>query len=283
MIIAIASGKGGTGKTTVAVSLALSLDRAQYVDCDVEEPNGHLFLKPSITARKDGVLLIPQIDETKCNWCGVCQKACSYHALAVIAQDKTARGTVLFFPHLCHGCGACTYLCPRGAIREIPKPIGIIESGESGTVHFVHGKLNVGEVMSPPLIRQVKKEIVPDLPVILDAPPGTSCPVIAALKGSDSCILVTEPTPFGLNDLRLAVEVVRTLGMPFGVISNRSDCGDDKTERYCQEEKIPVLMNIPFRRAIAVAYSRGESLIAAVPAYRDAFRSLYDEIVRNLS
>ncbi|MDP2922672.1 MAG: ATP-binding protein [Candidatus Omnitrophota bacterium] len=278
MIISIASGKGGTGKTTVAVNLALSLDNVQLLDCDVEEPNAHLFLKPKINERKQAFIPVPKIDERKCNYCGKCAKVCAYNAIAVLPKAQNKKGSVLIFPHLCHGCGACSLLCPQEAIKEVNKEIGVIELGYAGNTEFIHGKLNIGEIMSPPLIRQVKQYINPAKTVIIDAPPGTSCPVIASVKGSDFCILVTEPTPFGLNDLILAVEVVRKLKIPFGVIINRSDIGNDKVDLYCRDEDVPVLMKIPFKREIASVYSKGIPIVEALPEYRTYFRELFAKI-----
>jgi len=275
MIISVASGKGGTGKTTIAVNLALSLQNVQFLDCDVEEPNAHIFLKPKIYGQKKAVIPVPEIDQAKCNYCGKCREVCAYHAIAVVPASVEKKGSVLIFPHLCHGCGACSQLCPIGAIREVDKEIGIIETGEKDSMWFVHGRLNVGEAMSPPVIRQVKQCIDPAKTVIIDAPPGTSCPVIAAVKGSDFCVLVTEPTPFGLNDLILAVEVLRKMAIPFGVVINRADIGDAKVEDYCEKENIPILMKIPFKKEIAVSYSEGIPIVEKDPSYRDKFNNLY--------
>ena len=275
MIISIASGKGGTGKTTIAVNLALSLNNVQFIDCDVEEPNAHIFLKPEIKGRSSAFIPIPEVDEAKCNACGKCREVCAYHAIAVIPSGEGCKGSVLIFPHLCHGCGACSLLCPQKAIKEVNKEIGVIEIGMSQDIQFVHGTLNVGEIMSPPLIRQVKEHINPTRTVIIDAPPGTSCPVIAAVRQSDYCVLVTEPTPFGLNDLVLAVEVLRKLKIPFGVVINRSDIGDDKVDQYCQDNKIPILLRIPFDREIALLYSRGIPLVQEKAEYKEKFREMF--------
>jgi len=229
MIISVASGKGGTGKTTVAVNIALSINSSvQFLDCDVEEPNAHIFIKPAIKDRIPSYIPVPEIDKTKCNFCGKCAEVCVYNAIAVLKKD------VLLFKELCHGCGACSFLCPQGAIREVDREIGFVELGEKYNLQFVQGKLNIGEAMSPPLIRAVKKHINPGVVSFIDAPPGTSCPVIESIKGSDFCILVTEPTPFGLYDLTLAVEVLRKLEIPFGVVINRSDLGNEKTDEYCK-------------------------------------------------
>ncbi len=278
MIISIASGKGGTGKTTIAVNLALSLKNIQLLDCDVEEPNAHLFIKPCIKDEVKAFVPVPQVDENKCTYCGKCREVCAYHAIAVLPEKNSKKGSVLIFPHLCHGCGACSMLCPQGAIKEVNKNIGIIEIGHQGDIQFVHGRLNIGEAMSPPLIRQVKDYINPTRTVIIDAPPGTSCPVITAVKASDFCVLVTEPTPFGLNDLILAVEVLRKLHIPFGVIINRADIGDGKVEEYCRKENIAVLMRIPFSRELAVSYSEGVPIVEKDGSYRDKFINLYQKI-----
>jgi MinD superfamily P-loop ATPase len=278
MIISVASGKGGTGKTTIAINLALSLNNVQFLDCDVEEPNAHIFLKPAIKEQKKAYIPVPEIDESKCNYCGKCAQICVYHAIAVLPSSDGKKGNTLIFPHLCHGCGACSALCPQNAIKEVNREIGVVELGNCGKIEFVHGKLNIGEAMSPPLIRQVKEYINPKKTVIIDVPPGTSCPVVISVKGSDFCILVTEPTPFGLNDLVLAVEVLRKLKIPFGVVINRADLGNNKTEEYCQKENIPVLMRIPFKKEIAMAYSKGEPMVKAFPEYKEEFRKFFDII-----
>ena len=235
MIIAVASGKGGTGKTLVSTSLALSTDSpVQLLDCDVEEPNAHIFIKPTLDHRETVYIPIPRVNEGKCTFCGKCAEVCAFNAIAVI------KNKVLVFPELCHGCGACSYLCPEDAISEEGKEIGVVERGKAGNIDFVHGKLNVGEPMAPPLIRCVKQKTDHQRTVIIDVPPGTSCPVIEAISGSDFCLLVTEPTPFGLNDLVLAVEVVRKLDIPFGIVINRCDLGDEETQKYCLAENIPI-------------------------------------------
>ena len=272
MIISVASGKGGTGKTTVAVNLALSLSNVQFLDCDVEEPNAHIFLKPHINNRVPVFIPVPEVDKNKCNFCGRCQEVCAYNAIAVLKTD------ILIFRELCHGCGACSYFCPQKAIKEVDKEIGVVEIGSKDSLQFVHGRLNIGEAMAPPLTRAVKQYINPTRDVIVDVPPGTSCPVIEAIKGSDFCILVTEPTPFGLYDLILAVEVLRKLKMPFGVIINRSDLGNSKTEDYCKKENISILMRIPFKKEIAMAYSKGIPVVEAFPEYKKDFRELLDKI-----
>lgn len=270
MIISVASGKGGTGKTTVAVNLALSIDNAQLLDCDVEEPNAAIFIKPEIKKLIKASVLVPVVNESLCDYCGKCADVCEYNAIVV------AKNRVLIFPELCHSCGACQLLCPRKAIAEQEREIGRIEEGEKGGLSFIQGILNIGEAMSPPLIRRVKSYIDPAKTVIIDAPPGTACPVIAAVKGSDFCLLVTEPTPFGLNDLILAVETIRKLKIPFGVVINRFDLGDNKTEEYCILENIPILMRIPFKKEIAQAYAEGKSIIDSFPAFKQEFIKLFN-------
>ena len=272
MIISVASGKGGTGKTTVAVNLALALGDCQLLDCDVEEPNAQVFLKADIRAREPATVRVPEIDYQKCDFCGKCRDVCAYHALAVLP------GKVLFFPQMCHSCGACEMLCPRKAIRETDRTIGEIETGDREGIRFVQGKLNVGETMAPPLIRQVKSRIEPNSVAILDAPFGTSCPMVTAVRGSDFCILVTEPTPFGMNDLHLAIDTVKKLGIPYGVVVNRAEADDLKTRDYFKSNQIPLLLKIPLDRKIAELYSIGTPFIGPMPEYREKFRALFKTI-----
>ncbi|MFH1283478.1 MAG: ATP-binding protein [bacterium] len=278
MIVAVASGKGGTGKTTIAVNLALSIGNVQLLDCDVEEPNAHIFLKPNLRKKNKAFIPVPEIDKTLCKFCGRCKEVCVYNAIAVFPSVKQNNGNILVFPQLCHGCGACSYFCMEKAIKEVNREIGTVETGEAGNVAFIQGKLNIGESMSPPLIRQVKKHIDKEKTVIIDSPPGTSCPVIESIKGSDFCILVTEPTPFGLNDLLLAVEVVKKLAIPFGVIINRADLGDKKTDKYCEKEHIPIIAKFKFEKKIAIAYSNGSPVVKAFPEYKKDYLRIFNNI-----
>jgi MinD superfamily P-loop ATPase len=282
LIISVASGKGGTGKTTIAVNLALALQPdhpVQFLDCDVEEPNAHFFLKPQIEESREVFTPSPEIDDSRCTYCGKCAEVCAYNALAVL------KDAVLVFSELCHGCGACSLLCPEKAIRETGKRIGVIESGRAGNISFSHGRLDIGQAMSPPLIRALKKEMDSSRTVVIDAPPGTSCPVIESLKRSEFCLLVTEPTPFGLHDLELAVGAAKKMKIPCGIVINRASLGNGEGEvqKFCAREEIPILMTIPFDRKIAESYSRGETVIEAFPAYRTAFLELAESIGKLLS
>jgi MinD superfamily P-loop ATPase len=274
MILAIASGKGGTGKTTVAVNLARVLERPlQLLDCDVEEPNDHLFLPGTTISEEIVTIPVPEVDESLCDGCGECGRFCAYHAIVSYGAKP------LVFPEMCHGCGGCMLVCPKKAIREIPKRIGMIEKKQAGKITLVTGRLDVGQAMAPPLIRAVKDRLSQDMPAILDAPPGTSCPVIAAIRGADFVLLVTEPTPFGLHDLKLAVDMVRELRIPFGVVVNRVGSGDDRVHVFCRQEGIPILLEIPDDRRIAEAYSRGELIVEALPEYRGLFQSLIEKTI----
>ncbi len=273
MIISIASGKGGTGKTTVATNLACSLENSvQLLDCDVEEPNAHLFLNPVIEEKETVFTPVPEIDEGKCTYCKKCAEICRFKAIAVLGE------TVLTFPELCHSCGGCVEICPEKAITETGRELGVIERGRKDHIDFVHGRLRVGEAMSPPLIRKVRSFVLPDKINIIDAPPGTSCPVIAAMKEADFVLMVTEPTPFGLHDLKLALEAVKLLDIPRGLVINRSDMGDSRLKEYAAFENLPVLMKIPFDRRIAEIYSKGGLMVAEMPEWRDKFIELFDKI-----
>jgi len=273
MVVAVASGKGGTGKTTVAVGLAYSLAReVQLLDCDVEEPNDHLFMNLEQKRSRPHSIPVPRIDNDACTACGKCSAFCEFNALALL-KDR-----VLVFDNLCHGCGGCTLICPKKAIREEDRPTGSIVYGKSENIEHIYGDLNTGEAMSPPLIRAVKKEISSDKPVILDSPPGTTCPMVTAVKDADFCLLVTENTPFGLHDLEMAVEVLTDMQMPMGVVINRSDIGRSDVKNFCSGKNIPVLLEIPYSRVIAEHYAVGRSIVEAEPDYREVFRKMYSRI-----
>ena len=272
MIMSIASGKGGTGKTSVAVNMALSLGNVQLLDCDVEEPNAHILLQPKMIKTKPVYVSTPMVNEEKCDHCGKCADFCQYNALFVTSEK------VLFFPELCHGCGGCAIVCPKDAIREENVEIGVIKMGMANGVELVYGELNVGEPMAVPVIKEVKKLVKKNKTVIIDSPPGTSCPVIESVYGSDYCILVSEPTPFGLYDLEITVEVLEKINIPFGVVINRAGIGDRKIYDYCKEKGAPILLEIPFRREIAELYSDGIPFVAEMPKWKAKFQSLMDDI-----
>ena len=276
MRLAIISGKGGTGKTTVATSLARVLSegpgRVAYLDCDVEEPNAHLFIHPQNLDVQKVATFVPQIDRERCNGCRLCVDICRFNALTVI-RDKA-----MVFAELCHSCEGCKVVCPEKAVMDSSRLLGDVRTGTRNGLKLIDGCLRVGEAMAPPLIKAVRSKVGSEKRVIIDAPPGTSCPVIHSIKDSDFVLLVTEPTPFGLHDLQLAVEVVRELGLPCGIVVNRSDLGDTKVYDYCCAEKLPILMEIPFDRDIASIYSAGEMLVESRPEWRERFVELYGKI-----
>lgn len=277
MDIAIASGKGGTGKTTVATSLARASCRVGhdvvYVDCDVEEPNGALFLRPAIERTQPVRVPVPAVDLDRCVGCGQCGEICQYSAILAM------NGQVLTFPELCHGCGGCWSVCPSGAVRESFRTTGTVSLGRSGGVRFVQGELDIGQSMSPPVIRAVRQSAPAGEVRLFDAPPGTSCPVVETLREVDYVLLVTEPTPFGLNDLQLAVAMVRALDRPFGVVVNRADLDDGSTRDYLRKECIDLLAEIPDDRRVAEAYSRGELACDALPEMATLFDELHMEVL----
>ncbi|MBC2705470.1 ATP-binding protein [Desulfobacula sp.] len=273
MIISIASGKGGTGKTTVSTNLALSIEQeVQLLDCDVEEPNSHLFLNPVIEKKEQVIAPVPEIDLEKCTFCKKCMDICRYGAIAVLKDN------VLTFENLCHSCGGCFEVCPENAVMEKERSLGEIEQGSSSGISFIHGRLEVGQVMAPPIIKKVRSFTDPNLVTIIDAPPGTSCPVIAAMNGADFVLLVTEPTPFGLHDLKLAVETVRILDLPHGLVINRAGLGNDDVKIYAEKENIPILMEIPFDKEIARIYSNGQMVVDKLPEYKLKFQDLFRRI-----
>ena len=274
MKIAIASGKGGTGKTTIATNLVLTISRlgkpVQYLDCDVEEPNGHIFLKPNIEKTLAATVNVPEVDLKKCTGCGKCGEICQYSAILHLNDNN-----VLTFEELCHSCGGCLRVCPADAITHKPLNIGDIEFGKAGDVGFAHGRLRIGCVRTPSLIKEVKRHIKDNCLTVIDAPPGTSCPVVEVVKGADFVLLVTEPTPFGLNDLRLAVDLVRQMHLPFAVAINRYDIGDKEVDKYCRTEDIDICLRLPDDRRIAEAYSSGKMIVDVLGEYEEQFAELY--------
>ncbi len=272
MIVSVASGKGGTGKTSVAVNMALSIENVQLLDCDVEEPNAHLLLHLEMSREEPVCLPVPVVNEELCDYCGKCADFCQYNALFV-SHEK-----VLIFSELCHSCGGCTIVCPKKAISEEQHRIGTVKFGSASSLELVYGELEVGEPMAVPVIRKVKRRIESGKTAILDSPPGTSCPVIETVKGSDFCILVAEPTPFGLHDLKITVQVLEGMEIPFGVVVNRADIGDKRVYEYCAEKNIPILLEIPYRRRIAELYSRGIPFSLEMPEWKQKFRMLFNEI-----
>jgi len=272
MKLVVASGKGGTGKTSIAVNLALSVGARQVLDCDVEEPNVHLFLKPEKPSRKPVELLVPKIDEERCTYCRRCAEFCQYNALFVVGE------AAMVFPELCHSCGGCKLVCPEGAITEKPRQIGTIIVAESRGMGLIYGELNVGEALAVPVITAVKEQAEDDGLVILDAAPGAACPLVETVHGADFCLMVTEPTPFGLHDLQVAAEVVKQLGVPLGVTVNFAGVGDQGVYRFCEREGIPIIMEIPYDRRIAELYSRGIPFSTEMTEWRGKFRELLDTV-----
>lgn len=282
MIIAVASGKGGTGKTMVATSLALGMAPCAYFDLDVEEPNGSIFLKPAIDREQRFTIPVPQVDESKCTFCGICAKACAFNAIAVVPSLKSTA----FFPDLCHSCGACTYVCPvEGALKEVDKEVGVVRSGTAGNgnIRFVEGRMNVGLPSGVPLIGGIVNEYISstDELIILDASPGTSCPVVETLGKCDFVLLVTEPTPFGLSDLKLTVELVREMGKEAAVVINKDNGKENLIDAYAAEVDLPVFLRIPYSVELQAAYSRGipfTEIMASMTGMTEKFRKMIDRI-----
>jgi MinD superfamily P-loop ATPase len=277
MIVSVASGKGGTGKTSVAVNMALSVGNVQLLDCDVEEPNAHLLLHPDLDRMEPVYSLIPFVNEELCSHCGECSKFCQYNAIFATSEKN------LVFPDLCHSCGGCALVCPKKAISLEKHRIGALKFGSVGDLALVYWELEIGKPMAVPVIKAVKNQIKEGKDVILDSPPGTSCPFVETVRGSDFCVLVTEPTPFGLHDLKIAVQVLKKMAVPFGVVVNRAGIGDNKVYDYCREENIRVLLEIPYQRRIAELYSRGVPFSLEMPEWEEKFQTLYSEIRKSVS
>ena len=274
MLLSIASGKGGTGKTLVAVNMALSLGKLQLIDCDVEEPNVHLFLKPKLEETQSVYNMVPAVDESLCDYCSECAKFCEYNAIFVGSKK------ILVFPEICHGCGGCAIVCPKKAIREERFEVGKVYVGKAAGMEVVWGELAVGKPLAVPVIREVKKRFRGDVDAIVDSPPGTSCPMINSVEGSDFCILVTEPTPFGLHDLKIAVKVLEEMRIPFGVIVNRAGLGDGRVYEYCRGKGIPIMLEIPFSMRIAELYSKGIPFVEEMPEWKESLRQVFEEAKR---
>ncbi len=276
MIVAVASGKGGTGKTTVATNLALAgPDRVRFLDCDVEAPNAHILLQPELEPGTPVRLPVPVFNAAKCTGCGRCVEVCAYNALALVGRE------LMVFEGLCHGCGGCVYFCPEGALEEAQRVIGVVERGRAGKVGFFQGRLNPGEALAPPVIAAVRQEAAAaedQLDTIVDCPPGTSCPAIAAVRGVDYCLVVTEPTPFGRHDLEAIVEVLNILDVPHGVVINRADLGDGEVEGFCRERGIPVLGRLPFDPRIGRCFNTGRPVVSELPVWRQTFKRLWRDI-----
>ena len=274
MIVAVASGKGGTGKTTVSAALAKTWPKPlMAVDLDVEEPNLHLFLKPELVTRKSAMMIIPEIIRDRCTYCRKCSELCQFKAITVMGE------TALTFPEMCHGCGGCFWVCPENALQPVTRELGKVIWGSAGAIEFLMGRLRVGEAMSPPLMRAVKKKLQELDPmgtkdVLIDAPPGVSCPAVNAVMDSDIIVLVTEPTPFGLYDLTLAREAFTEIGKPMCVVVNRAGIGDRILYDYCRDHDLNILAEIPYSRRIAAAYSQGQIISETDSIYQTLFRNL---------
>ena len=281
--VSVAAGKGGTGKTLFATSLAVALNnvnpgQVQLIDCDVEEPNADILLHPQIAQRTPVSVLVPQVDLNICTRCGRCAEHCQFSAIAVI------RDAVLTFPDLCAACGVCAYVCPVGAITEVDRQVGSVARGSTvGGIEFVQGRLSVGDQRATPVTRATGNCKDDSMFTIIDAPPGTACPMQETVEFSDYCILVTEPTPFGLANLEDSVETCRRMGIPCGVVINRDQAGMPGVEEYCAREGIDILLHIPQDRAIAEAYARGETLADAFPQWHDELVRVYEDVIRSLS
>jgi MinD superfamily P-loop ATPase len=279
MKIAIASGKGGTGKTFVSSNLVRSYKKqVALLDCDVEEPNNSLFLKGDIVEQRRHAVLVPKLQSDLCDGCRVCQQVCEFNSIIVMG------GKAMVFEDLCHSCGACTLMCPQKALYEVDHEIGTIVVRKSKNVAMVEGLLDVGKALAVPLIRKVKSYIkqFKDIPIIIDSPPGTSCPMVWTIESSDYVILVVESTAFGFHDFKIAINTVKDVNLPFGVVINKDGLGDDRVEKYCLKNNIPILARIPFSIEVATSYSKGDLLVEVDPVYQKTFEKLWEELINRV-
>ena len=274
--IAVASGKGGTGKTLIATNLAAMTDGSLLVDLDVEEPNCHIFTNAVSESEEPAYRPVPKVDDDLCTLCGRCAEVCEFHAIVVLPKK------VMVFDELCHGCGACTMLCPDGAIEERDHLMGAVVRAKGGILNLLYGRLKVGEVSAPSLIRKVKKALPPDTVTIIDCPPGTACTAVESIRGSDICVLVTEPTPFGLHDLKLALNVTKKLDIPTMVFINKEGLPGPDIRKFCESIDMPIAGTLPLDRRIAEIYSKG-GLISNFPEYASVFSELRDHILKVVS
>ena len=272
VVIAVASGKGGTGKTTMAVALAQAVG-GRLLDADVETPNAHLFLNPVLSYEEKILRMIPVVEEERCSFCGRCKEICRFKAITVLP------GAVLTFPEMCHACYGCLEVCPEGCIREGHALVGWLYAGEGRGVELAYGALKIGEPMASPLIKALKKKFLSqEKPNIIDCPPGTGCPMLTAVRGADFCLLVAEPTPFGLHDLRQALAAVRALGVPTGVISNRAGRDYPELLNFIKNEGVPLLFQIPEDKKIAQACAQGRGLLDVYPDFKSPLKALYHKL-----
>lgn len=272
MKIAVLSGKGGTGKTFVSVNLACAADTAAYIDCDVEEPNGHLFLKPNITKRFPVSVLVPKVDNNKCTACRKCVDFCVYNALA-LTKDK-----LMIFYEICHSCGGCALFCPEGALTETKREIGEISKGLSKNVTVLTGTLNTGEVSGVPIIKCLMKDLSKHKTAVIDCPPGSACVVMESIREADFCVLVAEPTLFGVHNLAMIYELVTLFNIPFGVVINKCLSGDNPAEQFCVEHNINILAKIPFDEQLGELNSKGHIAVNESEKYRELFQKLLETI-----
>ncbi len=275
--IAIASGKGGTGKTTFATNLAYVYGKPlTLLDCDVEAPNVHLFLNPKWDISLEATVLTPVVDESKCISCGKCKSHCRFGAILILNKK------VLILSELCHSCGACERICPTGALVEKPRVVGTIDKGTKDHIQVMQGKLYVGEARSSALIEQLRDSENHSELTIIDAPPGTSCSTISAVNGVDYLVLVTEPTPLGLNDLSLSLEMAKALGLRTGVVINKADLGSAPLKEFCEYKGVPILGEIKFSKELAKAYSQGLLITQVDQEYEKQFRMILESILEEL-